>query len=63
MTFDKNTLKGKTAVLAVTGSIAAYKNRKSGADAEETGRQCTGIDDEKRHGIHHTADLRTAYRQ
>ena len=25
MTFDKNTLKGKTAVLAVTGSIAAYK--------------------------------------
>ena len=26
MTFDKNTLKGKTAVLAVTGSIAAYKS-------------------------------------
>ena len=25
MTLDKNTLKGKTAVLGVTGSIAAYK--------------------------------------
>ena len=45
-------LKGKTVLLAVTGSIAAYKNSISGQRTAQTSRAGTCAHDCKRHEFH-----------
>ena len=50
-------LKGKTVVLGVSSSIAAYKIRKPGQHAGEAARQCAGHHDTECNKFHHPNDL------
>ena len=48
-------LTGKTVVLGISGSIAAY--RISGKCIEETACRCGSDHDRECHTVHHTGDL------
>ena len=50
-------LKGKTVVLALSGSIAAYKIVNLARMLKKLGAGRTGADDQKRDGIYYAADF------